>query len=116
MENYYPKVMNYIRAVDNTADGAYDAGYYFCYHFEAPANRASRSDTRGDTPGIPIGRSTPEAGHSPQGRPSRCERGNGRAFCATKPPASSGGSGELIAMPGIVKPFFQQTGDALRET
>ncbi|HIQ81488.1 MAG TPA: hypothetical protein IAA52_00115 [Candidatus Pullichristensenella stercorigallinarum] len=48
LENYYPKVMNYIRAVDNTADGAYDAGYYFCYHFEAPANRASRSATRGN--------------------------------------------------------------------
>ena len=49
LENYYPKVMNYIRAVDNTAQGAYDAGYYFCYHFEAPSNRASRSVTRGNS-------------------------------------------------------------------
>ena len=39
----------YISAVDNTADGAYDAGYYFCYHFEVPANRASRSVTRGNS-------------------------------------------------------------------
>ena len=49
LENYYPKVMNYLRAVDNTAQGAYDAGYYFCYHFEAPSNRASRSVTRGNS-------------------------------------------------------------------
>ena len=49
LRNYYSKVWKYISAVDNTADGAYDAGYYFCYHFEVPANRASRSVTRGNS-------------------------------------------------------------------
>ena len=49
LQNYYSKVWKYITAVDNTADGAYDAGYYFCYHFEVPANRASRSVTRGNS-------------------------------------------------------------------
>ena len=49
LRNYYSKVWKYITAVDNTADGAYDAGYYFCYHFEVPANRASRSVTRGNS-------------------------------------------------------------------
>ena len=33
--------------MENSADGAYDAGYDFCYNFEAPSNRASKSDTRG---------------------------------------------------------------------
>ena len=49
LQNNYSKVWKYITAVDNTADGAYDAGYYFCYHFEVPANRASRSASRGET-------------------------------------------------------------------
>ena len=49
LENYYPKVMRYLRGVTNDEQGAYDAGYYFCYHFEVPANRASRSVTRGNS-------------------------------------------------------------------
>lgn len=44
----YPKVHKYLKACENSAQGAYDAGYYFCYHFEAPANRASKSVTRGN--------------------------------------------------------------------
>ena len=32
----------------NTADGAYDAGWYWCYNFEVPANRETVSVTRGN--------------------------------------------------------------------
>lgn len=45
---YYPSVHSKLQAVSNTAQGAYDAGYQFCYNFEAPANRAARSETRGN--------------------------------------------------------------------
>lgn len=44
----YPSVDNYIRQVENTADGAYDAAYYFCFNFEAPANRTAQSTKRGN--------------------------------------------------------------------
>ena len=44
----YPSVDKYIRQVENTADGAYDAAYYFCFNFEAPANRTSQSTKRGN--------------------------------------------------------------------
>ena len=46
LETYYPKVHNYLKGVDDTAQGAYDAGYYFCYNFEAPAARTSQSTKR----------------------------------------------------------------------
>ena len=47
LKNYYSGVENYLRSVPNTADGAYDAGQYYCYHFEAPASRGSVSHYRG---------------------------------------------------------------------
>ena len=37
-----------MRGVENTAQGAYDAGYYWCYYFEVPANRSSVSVKRGN--------------------------------------------------------------------
>ncbi len=43
----YPSVLNYLKKVDNTAEGAYDAAYYFCFNFEAPAARTSQSTARG---------------------------------------------------------------------
>ena len=46
LKTYYPAVHNKLKAVSNSAQGAYDAGYYFCYNFEAPASRATRSVTR----------------------------------------------------------------------
>ena len=49
LETYYPSVDRYMKNVDNTAEGAYDAGYYFCYNFEAPANRTSQSTARGNS-------------------------------------------------------------------
>ena len=47
LETYYPSVNNYMKSVDNSADGAYNAAYYFCYHFEAPANKTSKAKSRG---------------------------------------------------------------------
>lgn len=49
LETYYPSVNRYMKDVENSAQGAYDAAYYFCYHFEAPANKASKSVSRGNT-------------------------------------------------------------------
>lgn len=48
LKNSYPKILNYLLAVDNTADGAYDAGHHFCYEYERPANKASVSVSRGN--------------------------------------------------------------------
>ena len=49
LENYYPSVHKYLKSVSNTAQGAYDAGYYFCYNYEVPASKASQSTKRGNT-------------------------------------------------------------------
>lgn len=46
LEKYYPSVHKYLKNVENSEDGAYNAAYNFCYNFEAPANRASKSETR----------------------------------------------------------------------
>ena len=48
LPNFYPSVDSYIRQVENTAEGAYDAAYYFCFNFEAPANRTAQSTKRGN--------------------------------------------------------------------
>ena len=47
LKTYYPAMHEKLKSVSNTAQGAYDAGYAFCYDFEAPSNRASRANTRG---------------------------------------------------------------------
>ena len=49
LETYYPSVHRYMKNVENTPEGAYDAAYYFCYNFEAPANKASKSTSRGNS-------------------------------------------------------------------
>lgn len=49
LETYYPAVHSYMKNVSDSEQGAYDAGYYFCYNFEVPSNRASRSVSRGNT-------------------------------------------------------------------
>lgn len=46
LENRYTGVYSYMRSVENTAQGAYDAGHYWCYYFEVPANRGSVSVKR----------------------------------------------------------------------
>lgn len=48
LENHYPKILKHMQSVANTPAGAYDAGYYFCYNFEIPANRAANSVARGN--------------------------------------------------------------------
>ena len=44
----YSGVHAYLKGVENSADGAYDAGYYFCFNYEAPAARTSQSTKRGN--------------------------------------------------------------------
>lgn len=46
LANRYPSVHSFLKNVENTADGAYDAGYYFCFNYEAPAARTSQSTKR----------------------------------------------------------------------
>ena len=42
----YKHVLNYLKNVPNSSSGAYDAAYYWCYYFEIPASRGSRSVQR----------------------------------------------------------------------
>ncbi|MCD8189897.1 MAG: phage tail tip lysozyme [Clostridiales bacterium] len=44
----YSYILTYLQGVDNTADGAYDAGYYWCYYFERPSDTANKSKVRGN--------------------------------------------------------------------
>ena len=48
LKTSYKKIYDYITSVENTAQGAYDAGYYWCYYYEVPSNRASKSVKRGN--------------------------------------------------------------------
>ena len=45
----YKHVLNYLKAVPNNSKGAYDAAYYWCYYFEIPASRGTRSVQRGNS-------------------------------------------------------------------
>lgn len=49
LQNHYKGTWNYLKGVDNTSDGAYDAAYYWCYYFEIPENRTSNSIKRGNS-------------------------------------------------------------------
>lgn len=44
----YKKVLNYLLSVANTAQGAYDAGYYWCKYFEIPADTENMAKLRGN--------------------------------------------------------------------
>ena len=44
----YPGVLNHLLGVPNTAEGAFDAGYFWCYHFERPAAIQASSVRRGN--------------------------------------------------------------------
>ena len=48
MKSTSKKVYSYMKSVSNDKDGAYNAGYYWCYNFERPANKAKRSAFRGN--------------------------------------------------------------------
>ncbi len=44
---YYKHIYKYLKRVENSASGAYDAAYYWCYYFEIPANRSYQANRRG---------------------------------------------------------------------
>lgn len=48
LETSYPNTLRDIKAVANTEEGAFYAGYSFCYNFEKPANREYKSEQRGE--------------------------------------------------------------------
>lgn len=41
-------ILDKLKSVANTAQGAYDAGYDWCYYFERPANKTAKSESRGN--------------------------------------------------------------------
>ncbi|MDD6611937.1 MAG: phage tail tip lysozyme [Clostridiales bacterium] len=41
-------INNKMKTYANSADGAYDAGYYWCYYYEVPANKDSVAKSRGN--------------------------------------------------------------------
>ena len=47
LEGSYKAVLNALKAVPNTAQGAYDAAYTWCMKFEVPANTVATSEKRG---------------------------------------------------------------------
>ena len=49
LKNSYPSVWNKLKTVNNSNTGAYEAGYHWCYYYEVPANRESKSVSRGNT-------------------------------------------------------------------
>lgn len=48
-KNQYSHIYKYLKSVADTAKGAYDAAHYWCYYFEVPANRGSKSVQRAKT-------------------------------------------------------------------
>lgn len=47
LSNYKKSVGDFLKTIPNTAQGAYDAAYHFCYYYEIPANRTTKSKQRG---------------------------------------------------------------------
>lgn len=45
---YYKKVLDFLRSVPNTAQGAYDAAHYWCMYFEIPHDKENVSIVRGN--------------------------------------------------------------------
>ena len=48
-KNGYKHIYNYLKGVSNNSSGAYNAAHYWCYYFEVPENRSSKSVQRGNT-------------------------------------------------------------------
>ena len=48
LRSYYPGIYNYLKSVENSSGGAYNAAYEFCYSFERPADRSGQSSSRGN--------------------------------------------------------------------
>lgn len=49
LKNSYPSVWDKLKTVSNSATGAYEAAYYWCYYYEIPSNREHKSISRGNT-------------------------------------------------------------------
>ncbi len=49
LQNEYPSLLSTLRSTANNSSGAYNAGYRFCYDFERPASRESKSQSRGSS-------------------------------------------------------------------
>ncbi len=47
LKGTFPSVYKYLTSVPNTRQGAYDAGYHWCYDFEIPGDRHNASVSRG---------------------------------------------------------------------
>lgn len=48
LKTTYTDVYNYIKHVENTKEGAYKAGYYWCVNYEKPSNAEVKAVTRGN--------------------------------------------------------------------
>ncbi len=48
-KDYYKHIYKYLKNVSNSSDGAYNAAHYWCYYFEIPANRSSKSVQRANS-------------------------------------------------------------------
>ncbi len=46
-DSYYKHILTKLKSVANSADGAYEAAYYFCKYFEVPADTEAQSIARG---------------------------------------------------------------------
>ncbi|MBO6164539.1 MAG: RICIN domain-containing protein [Lachnospiraceae bacterium] len=49
LKREYGRIYRYMKNVSNDAYGAYQAGYYWCYHYERPAKYLTASVRRGNT-------------------------------------------------------------------
>lgn len=49
LQNNYPELLATLRSTANTSNGAYNAGYRFCYDYERPAAKQSQSQSRGSS-------------------------------------------------------------------
>ena len=48
LETSYPNVLEHIKNVSDTSQGAYDAAHYWCVYYEAPSETYARAQQRGN--------------------------------------------------------------------
>ncbi|MCD8145232.1 MAG: phage tail tip lysozyme [Oscillospiraceae bacterium] len=51
LQTEYPDTYHYLQSVEDSAEGAYEAGWYFSYYFEVPDSREITSNSRGTLAG-----------------------------------------------------------------
>ncbi|WP_034449193.1 phage tail tip lysozyme [Butyrivibrio sp. AE2032] len=47
LKDLHSGIYNHIKSVENSSDGAYDAGYHWCVYFEIPADKYNKAIERG---------------------------------------------------------------------